>query len=96
MVSLRSSKEKPEEPLKALRDYFGEIKGDSWIIKENLEKEIENLTVDNENQIKQIENLKNLIEIKKEEKKKKEEEDRIKAEEELTKKDKKKPAPAKK
>lgn len=95
LVSLRSAKEKPEEPLKALRDYFGEIKDSSWTVKENLEKDIENLKEDNQKQLNEIENLKQLIILKKEEIKKKEEEERIRLEEEQAKKDKKKPPPKK-
>ena len=91
-MSLRSSKEKPEDPLKALRDYFGEIRDSSWTIKDNLEKEIETMKNDNVNKLKEIEDLKKAIILKKEEFKKKKEEERIRLEEEQAKKDKKKPA----
>jgi len=94
LVSLRTAKEKPDEPLNALRDYFGEIRDPaSCSVKENLEKDIQNLKEDNIAQVQEVENLKNLIIMKREEKKKKEEEDRLKLEEEQAKKDKKKPGP---
>ena len=92
---MRTAKEKPDEPLMALRDYFGEVRDPtSNSVKENLEKDIKNLKDDNIAQINEIEHLKNLIIQKREEKKKKEEEERLRLEEEQAKKDKKKPGAA--
>ena len=97
LLSLRNAKEKPEDPLLVLKDYFGEIKNnDKMDEKVDLEKIVEELKEANRNLAEEAESIRKAIEIKKEEMRRKQEEERIRVEEEQMKKDKKKPAASKK
>ena len=97
LLSLRNSKEKPEDPLLVLKDYFGEIKNNEKVNeKEELEKKIEGLKDNNRNLSTEAQSIRQEIELKKEEMRRKQEEERIRLEEEQMKKDKKKPAASKK
>lgn len=97
LLSLRNAKDKPEDPLMVLKDYFGEIKNnDKLNEKEEFEKKIKELQENNKNLYEEAESIRKSIELKKEEIIRKQEEERIRLEEEQMKKDKKKPAAPKK
>ncbi len=67
-MALRSSQQLPEDPMAAMKDYFGAFKGAEWDEVTNLEEGIKQMGEENESLLVEIENLKNekirLIELK--------------------------------
>jgi hypothetical protein len=60
LLALRSSETLPNEPIEAMRDYFGAFRSPEWDEVSRLEVDMEQLKEDNENLKKEMQRLEKL------------------------------------